>query len=168
MYLTIVLFLAAGAPTKSCPLDRLNLGPSTLSWGAFTVGAEHPEVESALGAALDLRSDEESESRYADVRVGERPVVLHFGDVEGAWTLTGLTILAAKEDRADCWTRGALIERVREVAPMARYLRSRHEPDLAEADNDFPMYSLDEGNVRVVLLKLPRREIYVGDLDRLD
>lgn len=168
MHTSLVLLLALADLTAPCPLDALAVTPTAVTWGRFRIGATAGEIETQLGAPLELRSQAESPSRVAEVATDGRPVVLYFRDVGGVRTLTGLTISAAADDKSDCWLRESLTLRLRQKLPNARYIPSRHEPGKAEVSNAYPMYGLDRDARTVVQLNPSLRTIYVGRLDELD
>ena len=71
-------------------------------------------------------------------------------------------------DRQACWSRDALLSALYQNVPNARYLPSRHDPDLLEDENEYPLYFLNEDECIVVLLKPSQGAVFLGHLSILD
>ena len=166
--LVSTLLLTGLALTAPCPLDPLVSDGTNSHWAGIEMHATVAEIEAKLGERLGVVPDDAMPGYLAELPAAWGSIVLHFEEHAGAERLTGMTMQGPDEAANECWSRKALIAAVKERAPKARYQPSRHDPDVAEADNAYPIYLLSREPDVVVLLKPGYRTAYFGLLRALD
>ena len=163
------LLLAVSSAATTCPIDGLGFADGKVAWNGLAIDTPLPEIEKKLGHALEFPKDPDPFSgRLVRVLVGGHAARLWFHDVEGVPTLSFLNIERTESDPATCWALENLVAAVKTKVPTARYVPSRHEPDVPEEASEHPTYVLDERDDLVVLLKPAHGTIFVGHFSDLD
>ena len=164
----LVLVLTLTSIAVDCPLELLVVGDDSVGWGQLRIDMPLADLEEQLGYDLNFKPVEESPADHALVLAHDRAVWLSFHKADGVWKLAGISILHMARDPDACWPRHALVTLLRQKAPTARYLPSRHDPNSPESENDYPMYAVDDDDEFVVLLKPTQGSVYVGRVSNLD
>jgi hypothetical protein len=151
----------AGPPS---PLARLEALDGTLAWNDLALGMSHAAVERVLGRELPLSPPGPAACawRSVDAEVDGTPVHLSFGEREGELKLESLRI-----ELTGARSRDELVRLLKRRVPPVRYQPGRHQPDLAEDEDETPLYVYTENEELGLLLK-PDRALFVTRVGCLD
>ncbi len=168
MVLLLGLLIALNSDAH-CPIDKIFTTPDASGWGPIQLGMTLEQVISIAGEPLELQQSEYDGSvSGAESSLDGQALSFTFLRTHQEVRLAGVSLIRSRNDPDSCWARDALISRIKERFPQAKYRASRHAPDLSEADNEYPMYSLAPSSDIVILLKPTHGTIYIGELKALD